>query len=281
MRKNKAQQALAASQTTITLSQKQIRNRKTYLTCIGEGEFSRRTPATFISDQHPGTLVHHSKFENCDCWGISRKDLLDLAVDGILISIDTTYKSAPRNGHVTTIGITQWDSFVPVFVFVANPPQNCKVPQDQAFYEALYRVFAQFIIAFSKKPDWSPRVVTRDHAMAIMNAAIAVWGPEIEGFVCWSHLTTLEDDFFKKNHYSEDRMNDLRNLLRHLHRAESQSDYLLGLAFLERHKHPMWRVYYAWLGLGDHLPGGCNENWVVSMAPVQTAHAQSTVHKVE
>ena len=257
-------------------TQEQLRNRQRYLKTVGRENF-KDCPAAALQEKFPGSIAWLEEHAETSILFITRVALLNLVVDGILISADGTYKSAPRQGHLITIGTTRYDSFIPVFVAITTKAVGSKgkAPESTDFFVLVFEAFAKAIKEHSKNPEWIPSVLLRDHAAAFIHACRIVFGKQVEDFVCWSHFTRCLFEFLEKFDFSEDVRKEVMNLAWALHKCEHEAEYQAGLALLERRPEIFYKHFHAWLSIGHHLGTSVHSKWSVSTATTQLSYYAS------
>lgn len=181
-----------------------------------------------------------------------------------------------------SIGVSRWDSFIPVFVCVNYPltpstdRTHLKAKEDSETYEFMFRLFQGVVREVQQDrtaTEWVLLVVIRDHATAIINACRAVFGEGVEDFVCFFPFAQREEKFFESCKMPIEYRTQMQSLSRALHMSRCLDDYKTGLMHLEHLSsgNQMWEMYAKWLRGGHHLPGCANQNWVYCMAEKQIA----------
>jgi len=281
-----AQEAIETSQEVIALTQRQVYIQVSYKRRKEKASFEMN-PTALLDENFPGTIGYFQKLnEDFDIVCVTRPRLLELITAQHHMHVDATYFFAPRKGNVVTLGYSQWDSFIPVFVCTSFPTSHNvekKSPEDTAYFTAIFAAFVEAlkIYAPSVSTTWVPKALIRDHASAIKHGCNAAFALEVEDFVCFFHFTQREKMFFESVKMPDDLKDQMMTFSRALHMAQSEEDYIAGLMLLTAHRHPMWMLYADWLRSGHHLPGSVNARWAVSQAKQQRMLEVSTGKHIE
>ena len=164
-------------------TREQLRSVRRYAAKTTAAEY-QKSPSKYLEAKFPGSKVHVGTYEGANVVCGVRTITEMLAHD--LICIDATYKIAPLNGNVATIGFTRWDSFVPVFFAVSEPMEGTEKCEETAgAYAYLVKVFADWVI--EQAPTWKPRVAVRDMACQISNGLRMVY-EDCEDLICFFHV---------------------------------------------------------------------------------------------
>ena len=182
------------------------------------------------------------------------------------ICVDATYWVAPRNGHVVTIGYTEYDSFIPVFFAVFEPlAKGEKCTETGEAYKYVFEQFHNLVRSTAANVPaaaaWAPRVAIRDHACAIRNGLRAVF-KDCEDFVCYFHVKQALERWLVENHVCADIKRDMHLLLETLHFTSDMKTYLLGLQVAQETLiTPLWKEFFSWNTEAHRMPGGACERW--------------------
>ena len=249
---------------TVNVTKRQLHNVRKYENKKDTAIYAD-DPDAFFEKAYPGSRTTNGTFDKARVVCGIRPYLVSRMLKQDQICVDATYWVAPKDGNVCTIGFTEYDSFVPVFFAVFEPPKGEKCTESGDTYRYVFQQFENLVRTcagdYPSAVAWVPRVAVRDHACAIRNGMRTVFA-NCEDFICYFHVKQALEQWLVSNQVCEDLKKDMHRVMESLHFSTDMDTYLLGLRVAqETLVTPLWGQFFAWNSDAHRMPGQPCERW--------------------